>query len=227
LPAGWKPWNQAYACVEVSDTGCGIDDEDIPKIFEPFFTNKFVGRGLGLPVVLGILHAHSGGLVVNSSRGRESGSSFQAYLPLSTELVAPVRLKNPAPAVPEPLWEGCVLLVEDEVMLRSAAKAVLARIGFTVLEAANGMEALGLFRQHKDTIRLVLCDVTMPHMGGWETLAAVRAIAPGMPFILSSGYDEAEVMSADSAEQPQAFLAKPYTVDELRAAIRPALARRG
>ncbi len=224
LPAGWKPRNQAYACVEVIDPGCGIDEHEIVSIFDPFFTSKFTGRGLGLPVVLGILHAHNGGLVVNSTRGRESGSTFQLYLPLSSEQVAPARRKTDAPVVAEPRWEGCVLLVDDDLMLRSAAKANLIHLGFTVLEAANGMEAVGMFRQHQDTIRLVLCDLTMPHMGGWETLAAVRAISPGVPVILSSGYDEDHVMSADSAEQPQAFLAKPYSLEELRAAIRPALA---
>jgi PAS domain S-box-containing protein len=86
--SGWQPRDQAYACLEIIDAGCGIEDQEIPKIFEPFFTTKFTGRGLGLPVVLGILHAHSGGLVVESKRGRGSGSAFRVYLPVSAEHVA-------------------------------------------------------------------------------------------------------------------------------------------
>jgi PAS domain S-box-containing protein len=223
-PVGWKPRDGMYACVEVTDAGCGIEDEELEKIFDPFFTSKFVGRGLGLPVVLGILHAHSGGLVVETKRGRDSGSTFRAYLPISEE-----------PAVPQPIvaahaeepqearWAGTVLLAEDEETLRRTLKITLARMGFSVLEAKDGVEAVEVFRRHKDTIRLVLCDLTMPHMDGWETLTAVRKLSPGIPVVLTSGYDEADVMADDRDEQPQAFLPKPYPLDALRRAIRRAL----
>jgi two-component system, cell cycle sensor histidine kinase and response regulator CckA len=224
LPAGWKPRDGAYACVEVTDAGCGIEDEEIEKIFEPFFTSKFTGRGLGLPVVLGILHAHSGGLVVRSRRGRESGSVFRAYLPVSAEHVArPPAVTADVEELEEPHWAGTVLLAEDEETLRWTLKTTLTRLGFSVLDAKDGIEAMEVFRRHKDTIRLVLCDLTMPHMDGWETLAALRKLSPGMPVVLTSGYDEADVMADDHDEQPQAFLAKPYQLDALRRAIRRAL----
>jgi len=223
FPVRWKPGNRVYACLEVTDTGCGIEDQEIEKIFDPFFTSKFIGRGLGLPVVLGILHAQSGGLVVTSKRGQASGSVFQVYLPITDERIArgPVAAKTPALA--EPQWSGTVLLAEDDDGLRATAKAILTRMGFSVLDARNGVQAVDLFRRHKNTIRLVLCDVTMPLMDGWETLTSLRKMSPGLPVILTSGYDEADVMANEHDEQPQAFLAKPYTRDALRRSIRRAL----
>ncbi len=197
FPVGWKPKNRVYACLEVIDTGCGIAEHEIDKIFHPFFTNKFTGRGLGLPVVLGILHAHSGGLVVESRKGRGSGSAFRAYLPVSAERVA----SPPATVGGEELkgagWSGTVLLVEDDDTLRRAANRILTRLGFSVLDAKDGMDAVEVFRRHKDTVRLVLCDLTMPNMDGWETWAALRQLSPAIPVILTSGYDEAHVMAED------------------------------
>jgi PAS domain S-box-containing protein len=222
--AGWTPGDQDYACLEVTDPGYGIEDDEIDKIFDPFFTSKLTGRGLGLPVVLGILHAHSGGLVVRSQRGRDSGSSFRAYLPISVERVGRPAVAASAEDREEVLWGGTVLVAEDEEGLRSTTRAILTRLGFSVVDAKDGLEALEVFRRHHDTIRLVLCDLTMPHMDGWEALAAMRRLAPGIPVILTSGYDEADVMAEDHDEQPQAFLAKPYPLEALRIAIRRALA---
>jgi CheY-like chemotaxis protein len=222
--AGWTPGDQDYACLEVTDPGYGIEDDEIDKIFDPFFTTKLTGRGLGLPVVLGILHAHSGGLVVHSKRGRDSGSSFRAYLPISVERVARPAFAAPVEHREEALWGGTVLLAEDEEGLRSTTRTILARLGFSVVEARDGIEALEVFRRHQDEIRLVVCDLTMPHMDGWEALAAMRRLSPGIPVLLTSGYDEADVMAEDHDEQPQAFLAKPYPIEALRIAIRRALA---
>jgi PAS domain S-box-containing protein len=227
LPVGWKPRDQPYACVEVIDAGCGIENEEIEKIFDPFFTSKFTGRGLGLPVVLGIVHAHSGGLVVESRRGRDSGSAFRVYLPVSQEHVAPPSvIAVDVEELEEAQWTGAVLVAEDEETLRWTLKTTLARMGFSVLDAKDGIEAMDVFRRHKDTIRLVLCDLTMPHMDGWETLAALRKLSPSIPIVLTSGYDEADVMADDRDEQPQAFLAKPYPLDALQRAIRRALGTR-
>jgi CheY-like chemotaxis protein len=221
--AGGTPSTQTYACLEVTDTGCGIENQEIERVFDPFFTSKFTGRGMGLPVVLGILHAHSGGLVVTSRRGRQSGTTFQVYLPVSAEQVAHPAIAVEAEELEEVHWSGTVLLAEDEEALRQVTQMSLTRLGFSVLEAKDGAEAMDVFRQHKDSIRLVLCDLTMPHMDGWQTLAAMRKLSPGIPVILTSGYDEADVMAADNTEQPQAFLAKPYLLDALRHAIRLAL----
>ena len=223
LPAGWKPRDGMYACVEVTDAGCGIEREEIDRIFDPFFSSKFTGRGLGLPVVLGIVHAHSGGVVVESRRGRDSGSTFRVYLPVSEEHIARPPVVPVVEELEEAQWSGTVLLAEDEGALRSTLKTMLTRLGFSVLDAKDGIEAMDLFRRHTDTIRLVLCDLTMPHLDGWETLAALRKLQPGIPVVLMSGYDEADVMGDNRDEQPQAFLAKPYPLDALRRAIRRAL----
>ena len=227
FPVGWKPRNQAYACLEVTDAGHGIKQSQIEAIFEPFFTTRLTGRGLGLPVVLGILHAHSGGLVVESKRGPESGSVFRVYMPLSSEHVT--RSPDVSLLVPEQVeieWAGTVLLVEDDELLRRTTRTRLTHLGFTVLDAQDGAGAVEICRQHTDAIRFVLCDLTMPRMDGWETMAALRTLAPGLPVILTSGYDEAHAMADDEDEQPQAFLGKPYQITALRDAIRRTLGQR-
>ena len=117
-----------------------------------------------------------------------------------------------------------MLLVEDEERVRNMAATMLTLLGFKVLEAEGGVEALELFRRHKDEIRCVLCNLTMPRMDGWETLAALRKITPDIPVILSSDYDEAQVMTDDHPEWPQAFLVKPYKLTTLKEAICKALA---
>jgi two-component system cell cycle sensor histidine kinase/response regulator CckA len=150
------------------------------------------------------------------------GSTFRIFLPVSNEEV--VSQPGEAPKSPEVAWGGAVLLVEDELMVRKLGQSALTCLGFWVLPAKDGVEALEVFRQYKDQVRCVVCDVTMPRMDGWETLAALRKLAPGVPVVLASGYDKAEVMAGDHAELPQAFLSKPYRLHELRDAIGRALA---
>jgi CheY-like chemotaxis protein len=118
---------------------------------------------------------------------------------------------------------GTMLLVDDDQLLRELVKSVLSSQGFTVLEAHDGLKAVDMFRKHQDRIRFVLCDVIMPHMDGWETLAILRQIAPGFPVILSSACDQVQVTAGDHSERPQVFLKKPYGILELRKAIREAL----
>ena len=118
-----------------------------------------------------------------------------------------------------------MLLIEDEEQVRNMAKMMLTRLGYTVLEAKDGVEAVEIFQQHQDEIRCVLSDLTMPRMNGWETLAALRKISPDIPVILSSGYDEAQVMADEHTEQPNAFLGKPYRSKDLAETIRSVLAK--
>jgi two-component system cell cycle sensor histidine kinase/response regulator CckA len=222
FPIDWRPHDDAYACLQVADEGCGIADQDIEQLFDPFFSSKFVGRGLGLAVVLGIVRAHRGAVTVESEAGR--GSIFRVFLPLATDDVAgqpDQTAKSPAVA-----WGGTVLLIEDEQAVRKIVATMLTRLGFTVIEAADGLDAVAAFRRHQHEVRLVLCDLTMPRMNGWQTLVALRKLAPGIPVILASGYDEAQVMAGDHAEWPQAFLGKPYRLKGLRDAIGRALLHR-
>ncbi len=216
FPIGWQQQDLTYACLEVTDTGCGIADEDIDKVFDPFFSSKFAGRGLGLPVVLGIVKAHDGIVTVESEVGQ--GSSFRVFLPVSAE-----EARQPAKTAQTLAREGSgtVLLVEDEEILRNMAATMLMRLGYTVLAAKDGVEAVEMFQKHLDEIRCVVSDLTMPRMNGWQTLAALRNLSPDIPVILSSGYNEAQVLLGDHPERPQVFLHKPYQ----KAALQEALAK--
>jgi two-component system, cell cycle sensor histidine kinase and response regulator CckA len=219
VPVDWQPADGSYACLEVADTGSGIPNEHLENLFDPFFTTKFTGRGLGLPVVMGIARAHRGAVAVDTTLGR--GSTFRVYLPLSDRQTP--RSRQAAPPTSDFETGGVVLVVEDEQAVRQVARSALVRLGFTVLEAGNGTEALDVCARHKREIRAVLCDLTMPGMDGWETLSALRAIAPGIPVILASGYDQAQVITGEHPEWPQAFLGKPYQSSDLRDALRLAL----
>jgi len=121
---------------------------------------------------------------------------------------------------------GTILLIEDEDQVRNMARIMLTRLGYTVLEAKDGVEALEIFQQHQNDIRCVLSDLTMPRMNGWDTLAALRKISPDIPVILSSGYDEAYVMADEHPERPNAFLGKPYQLREFGDIIRRVLANK-
>jgi CheY-like chemotaxis protein len=118
---------------------------------------------------------------------------------------------------------GTVLLVDDDLIVLQVTTAMLSKLGFTVLSAMDGIDAVRVYRQHQDEICLVLSDVAMPRMNGWETLIALRQITPNIPVILASGYSEEQVMEGIHHEHPQAFLAKPYGFDVLRGAIHLAL----
>jgi CheY-like chemotaxis protein len=132
-------------------------------------------------------------------------------------------MQDQALPAPQAKGNGAILLIEDDEMPRSMAAAMIERLGYSVLEAKDGAEALDLFSQRRDEIRLVISDLTMPGMDGWETLTVVRRLAPGLPVILASGCDKAHVMAGDHPELPQVFLGKPYKLKELSDAISQAL----
>ncbi len=215
FPIDWKPALSAYACLEVRDTGCGMAIDTIDRVFDPFYTDKFTGRGLGLPVVLGLVKASNGAISVESAPNE--GSIFRVFWPLSME--KSIRPSETLRDIQEIEGGGTVLLVDDEAMLRKMGRLMLEHLGFTALTAPTGEEALDVFREHPHDIRCVITDLSMPGLNGWETLAALRKIAPDLPVILASGYDEATVMGEDHAERPQAFLSKPYSLKDLKAAL--------
>jgi two-component system, cell cycle sensor histidine kinase and response regulator CckA len=198
-----------------------MGSEALENIFEPFYSTKFTGRGLGLAVVRGIVKAHEGAICVQSRPG--AGAVFRVFLPLAA-VQAPGSVQ-PASVVPETApGRGLVLAVDDEPMLRNLVLSMLKHLGREAIAAADGAEALEIFRRHRDEICCVLCDLTMPGMNGWETLTALRKIRPDIPVILSSGYDEARVMAGQHDQLPHAFLGKPYDHTALKTALEMALA---
>ena len=219
MPIDWKPDGNIFACIEVSDTGCGIAEEDMDKLFDPFFTTHFTGRGLGLPVVMGIVTTWKGAICVESRKNL--GSVFRIFLPLAAG--DPPR-QFPGITEADTIEKcGTVLLVEAQDSVRRMAETILKRLGVSVLTAACGIEAIALFKQHQAAICCVITDLTMPDMDGWETLTALRKIQPNIPVILASGYDEAQAMGRNNTEQPQAFLHKPYSRDELKTVLNMAI----
>jgi PAS domain S-box-containing protein len=231
FPIDWQSPDKACACLEVTDTGCGIAAKDIDQLFDPFYSTKFTGRGMGLAVVLGLVNSHKGVITVESKPG--SGSTFRLFFPVSEEALPQnqtaendrdITISSPSPGKMEE--GGIVLVVEDEEPLRKMVAIMLDRLGFSALEAKDGIEALEVFGKHQSEIKLVLTDLTMPRMNGWEALTELRKLQPDIPVILASGYDKAHVMAEDHPELPQAFLGKPYDLAALRVAIKQALERK-
>ena len=225
-PVEFQPLANTYACLSVTDHGSGIVGNTLDSLFDPFFTTKFTGRGLGLPVTLGMVRAHEGAITVESTPGR--GSVFRVYLPV----VTPVS-ELPAPTDASAADQGksvaarTILLAEDNLEVRTLARATLKQLGYLVIEAKDGAEAVELYRQHRAAIACVLCDLVMPNLDGWATIEALRALCPGLPIILVSGYNEARVMAGEHPQKPQAFLAKPYQINQLRDALAQAMGTAG
>lgn len=219
FPKGWSPVFERYALLAVTDEGSGMDRKEIESVFDPFFSSKAFGRGLGLSVSLGTVKAHDGAMVVKSAPG--NGTTVEVYLPASNQ-VAPEPVARDA--TPARTMEGTVLVVDDEPMIRSLAARMLRRLGFDVLTAEDGVVALEVYDEHAEAIVCVICDLTMPRMNGWETLTALRERRPGLPIVLASGYDRAQVMAGEHRERPQTFLSKPWNIARLRAALETALA---
>jgi two-component system, cell cycle sensor histidine kinase and response regulator CckA len=201
-----------YVFIQVEDNGCGMDEQTRAKIFDPFFTTKFTGRGLGLAAAVGIVKAHKGAIRVASAAGK--GTTFKVIFPVRLEEVAEVR--EPAKTESNGAVKGIVLMVDDEEIVRKVAKAALEMRGYGVILAADGLEAVKVFRQMSDSISLVILDLTMPLMGGEETLRHIRDIRPEVTVMLSSGYTETDAMRRFSADGLAGFIQKPYTSARLR-----------
>jgi PAS domain S-box-containing protein len=194
-----------YVCLEVRDDGCGMDEATLNRIFDPFFSTKFTGRGLGLAAVQGIVRAHKGLMKVQSSPGH--GTIFQVLLPATAETAAPAK-----PAASQiPARDDVVLVIDDEDIIRRTAKAMLERYGYTVVLAENGKEGVELFQVLSEKIALVLLDMTMPVMNGEEAFDRLKAIKPDIKVILSSGYNEVEAVRRFTGKGLSGFIQKPYS----------------
>ncbi len=202
-----------FVFVEVRDTGAGMDSPTIARIFDPFFSTKFIGRGLGLAATLGIMRGHRGAIRVLSEVG--AGTSMTLHFPISDR-------RPPANSTPRDThWRGTgrVLVVDDEASVRSVTRALLQRRGFEVTDVAHGLAALDAFRTHPDDYSLVLLDLTMPGLGGEDTFRALRELRPNLRVVLMSGYNEHEVTRLFVGRGLAGFLQKPFRADELYATV--------
>jgi PAS domain S-box-containing protein len=200
------PGQYVYAAVQ--DTGGGMDAATRSRIFEPFFSTKFTGRGLGLAAALGIARAHHGVIHVQSEPGR--GSRFELLAP-AAETHA---IQMPAGDM-EVIVARTILVVDDEDIVRRTTQSVLERRGYRVLLAENGQQAVEIFRQLSGEVSLVLLDLTMPVMGGEEAARFLHAIRHDVPILVSSGYNESEVARRFAGSRVAGYLRKPYTAAAL------------
>ena len=242
-----------YAVLDVEDDGAGIEAAVRRRIFDPFFSTKFAGRGLGLAVVLGIARSHQGSVLVDSAPGR--GTRFQVLIPAQES----GRDMSPAEPFAEPRYAAppdasasahdlarqtaashgdrpgrsaggpsanvVVLVIDDEPDVRDLMRRVLERAGYGVLTAADGAEGVETFHRHRDRISLVVADLTMPKLNGRQAADRIRALNPTVPVLLTTGYSDAETVAAhtDTKTRP-GFLPKPFRGAELVQAVARLLA---
>ena len=218
-PAEMEGRPPRYVALSVADTGCGMDEATKARMFEPFFTTKSTqGTGLGLASVYGIV-AQSGG-TIDVETAPEQGTTFTIYFPAAAE---------EAPALPvanghAPRSAKTILLVDDEDLVRAAARRMLAAAGYAVLEAFDGVEALDVLRRHGGQIELLVTDLLMPRMDGRELAERLLGERPDLPVLYTSGYTDDPVQSLPTRPgEPPVFLQKPFTESDMLSAVRAAL----
>ncbi len=211
-----------YALISVSDTGMGMDEETKNRIFEPFFTTKDFGKGtgLGLAIVYGIIKQHNG--YINCYSEQDKGTTFRIYLPVISSGLAEIGATTAAK--PKGGTET-VLVADDDTSIRMLIKEVLQGFGYTVIEAADGNEAVSRFAENKDAVRLLLLDVVMPRKNGREAYEEIRAVMPDIKVIFMSGYTADIIHEKGIIEEGINFISKPVSPQAMLKTVREALDR--
>ncbi len=214
---GAKPGR--YAALAISDTGEGIDPETAKKIFEPFFTTKRTGEGtgLGLSVVYGIVKQHGGFITVESKIGE--GTKFKVYF-----AAVDGKKRKEAPRI-EPVLGGTerILIVEDDATLREISSEMLSMLGYSVILASDGEEAIHIFREQMSAIDLVIIDVVMPRLSGKETYAVIKDLKPSIQALFITGYQIDEAHTGFIIEKGLDAVQKPFSIETLGRKVREAL----
>jgi signal transduction histidine kinase/CheY-like chemotaxis protein len=212
-----------YVFLDVEDDGCGMGVEMQQKVFDPFFSTKFAGRGLGLATVFGIVRSHHGAIKLDSEPGR--GTTFRVLVPALAE---PAEEREETPP-PDQDWrgQGTVLVVDDDEAVRTLSRRALRQMGFNVVSAADGREALSVYRASLGSgstgeIRCVLLDLTMPYMDGEQAFRLLRELRTDLPIVMTSGFSEHEVAPRFQGQLVR-FLQKPYRAADLRKLMRELL----
>ncbi|MDQ6994490.1 MAG: PAS domain S-box protein [Mariprofundaceae bacterium] len=205
-----------YVCLQVTDNGCGMSDEVMQRIFEPFYTTKFTGRGLGMSALLGIVSAHHGCLCLHSQQG--VGTRFRVFFPLGSLHVEKTAQVKPADDLAH-RENRVVLLIDDEEIIRETVTAMLEDFGYDVMVAASGLEGIELYRQHQQNIAVVLLDVTMPQMNGLQCFQALKEINQHVKVFLTSGFHKDHVLEGVEDASLAGFIQKPYHPEALEAVL--------
>jgi CheY-like chemotaxis protein len=212
----------------VSDTGCGIEKALQEHIFDPFFTTKEEGEGtgMGLAMVYGIVRNHGGAIVLESEAGR--GAAFSVYLPITVSVEGHPEngrdeIKAEIPISARMNGHSQILLVDDHKVIRDVTSKMLSTLGHTVATASDGVEAIKYYREHRESIDLVILDMVMPNMGAEECFEGIRKINPGARVILSTGYVNNHKVQEILNQGMVGYVQKPYKLDQLSDVVQRAL----
>ena len=217
-----KPEPGKFVFLEISDTGCGMDSETVHKLFDPFFSTKFWGRGLGMAEVMGIVKAHHGAIMVESEIGKGTTIRilFSAPQKALVQLAQVVESTEPkSPGSDSVSRRKTVLVVDDEELVRNMVLSRLEVLGYDTIPAVDGVEGVRIFRERLNEIDLVLLDFAMPKMNGVEAFEELIRIKPDVKVILSSGYTEDVVIRRFPGPKPAGFLNKPYKLEAMKAEL--------